>query len=326
MVPVNGALRYLLRRLAFSAVLVAGVSFVLFALINAIGNPIEILLAETPGVTEETIAAVSKYYGLDGSFTDRYLAWASAILHGDFGTSIIYNQPVAGLLQVWGVETLKIQVPAILLSTLVAAAGGVLAATRQHGWADFSVVSSAMLGHSLPGFLVGILLILVFSYWLGWLPSYGAYSTRNLLWGSPWADGAWHMVLPVTMLTVFNTATLTLLMRSSLVEVLRQDFITAAWASGLPARRVVGGHALRNAFIPVLTYLGTLFGLMLGTAPVTETVFTWPGLGALYIAAIQQLDYPVIMGETMVITVMLVTATLLTDVAYVLIDPRIRLG
>ena len=134
------------------------------------------------------------------------------------------------------------------------------------------------------------------------------------------------MVLPVGMLVFFNTATLTLLLRSSLVDVLRQDFITAARASGLPERRVVFGHALRNAFIPVLTYLGILFGLMLGTAPVTETVFTWPGLGALYIMAIQQLDYPLIMGATMIITVMLVTATLLTDIAYVAIDPRIRLG
>ena len=323
---MTGALRFIARRLVFSAVLVLGVSLVLFALINAIGNPIEILLAETPGVTEDTIAAVSKYYGLTGSFTDRYGAWLWAIVRGDFGTSIIYNQPVGDLLAVWGTETLKIQVPAILLSTVLATGAGVVAAMRQHGWADFSVVSGAMLGHSLPGFLIGILLILVFSTWLGVFPSYGAHSTRTMLWNSAWADGLWHMALPVAMLTVFNTATLTLLMRSSLVDVLRQDFITAAWASGLPRRRVVLGHALRNAFIPVLTYLGTLFGLMLGTAPVTETVFTWPGLGALYIQAIQQLDYPVIMGETMVITVMLVAATLLTDIAYVLIDPRIRLA
>lgn len=323
---MNGAFRYLARRLAFSAALVLGVSFLLFALINAIGNPIDILLAETPGVSAESIASISKYYGLEGSFTDRYLAWLTAILQFDFGTSIIYNQPVADLLRLWGFETLKLQIPAILLSTLLAAAAGTLGATRQHGPADFGVVSAAMLGHSLPGFLIGILLILVFSYWLGILPSYGAYSTRAPLWGSDLADALWHMVLPVMMLTIFNTATLTLLMRSSLVEVLRQDFITAAWASGLPARRVVLGHAMRNAFIPVLTYLGSLFGLMLGTAPVTETVFTWPGLGALYIAAIQQLDYPVIMGETMVITVMLVTATLLTDLAYVALDPRIRLA
>ncbi len=320
-----GALRFLARRAMVSGVLILAVSFILFALINAIGNPIQIMLAEMPGVTDESVAAISKYYGLNSPFIGRYFAWLWAILHGDLGTSIIYNQPVGALLRVWGGETLKIQVPAILISTLLAVGAGVVAATRQHGWADFSVVSGAMLGHSLPGFLIGILLILTFSTWLGLLPSYGAYSTRHMLWNSPVADGLWHMVLPVTMLGVFNTATLTLLMRSSLVDVLRQDFITAAWASGLPRRRIMV-HALRNAFIPVLTYLGTLFGLMLGTAPVTETVFTWPGLGALYIQAIQQLDYPVIMGETMIITAMLVSATLLTDIAYVALDPRIRLA
>lgn len=321
-----GSLRYIARRLIFSLCLIIGVSIILFTLINTIGNPVEILLAERPGITEEMIAAVSKYYGLDGSITDRYFSWLWAILRFDFGTSIIYNQPVAELLRLWGLETLKIQVPAILLSTLIATGASVLAATRQGTKTDFGVIASAMLGHSLPGFFIGILLILIFSYWFGILPSYGAYSTRSMLLDSIVADGLWHMVLPVMMLTFFNTATLTLLMRSSLVDVLRQDFITAARASGLPERRVVLGHALRNAFIPVLTYLGVLFGLMLGTAPVTETVFTWPGLGALYILAIQQLDYPIIMAVTMVITVMLVTATLLTDIAYVAIDPRIRLA
>lgn len=133
------------------------------------------------------------------------------------------------------------------------------------------------------------------------------------------------MTLPVMMLAYFNTATLTLLIRSSMVDVLRQDFIIAARASGLPNRRVVYGHALKNAIIPALTYLAILFGLMLGTAPVTETVFTWPGLGFLYITAIQQLDYPVIMGITLIITLMLVLANLFTDIAYVFIDPRIRL-
>jgi peptide/nickel transport system permease protein len=321
-----GTLRYILRRLFFCACLVVGVSVILFALINAIGNPIEILLAERPGITDEIIAEVSRYYGLDGSVTDRYLTWAGALMRLDFGTSIIYNQPVGDMLLGFGLETLKIQLPGILIALLAAIGASVLAATRQYSRVDFGVISAAMLGHSLPGFFVGILLILVFSYWLGILPSYGAYSTRSMLLDSEVVDGLWHMVLPVAMLAFFNTATLTLLLRASLVDTLRQDYITAARASGLPERRVVLGHALRNAFIPVLTYLGILFGLMLGTAPVTETVFTWPGLGALYIMAIQQLDYPLIMGATMVITVMLVLATLLTDIAYVLIDPRIRLG
>ena len=321
-----GTARYIARRLIFSLCLILGVSVILFAMINAIGNPVEVLLAERPGITEEMIQAVTEYYGLNGSVTDRYFTWIWALLRLDFGTSIIYNLPVSEMLVTYGLETLKIQVPAILIALLVSVLISVLAATRQHSRVDFGVIASAMVGHSMPGFLLGIVLILIFSYSLGILPSYGAYSTRNPLWGSDVADALWHMVLPVGMLVFFNCATLTLLLRSSLVDVLRQDFITAARASGLPERRVVFGHALRNAFIPVLTYLGILFGLMLGTAPVTETVFTWPGLGALYIMAIQQLDYPLIMGATMVITVMLVTATLLTDIAYVAIDPRIRLG
>lgn len=321
-----GTARYIARRLIFSLCLIVGVSVILFAMINAIGNPIEILLAERPGITDEIIESVTKYYGLDGSVTDRYFTWVGSLLRLDFGTSIIYNLPVSEMLVTYGLETLKIQVPAILIALMISVLISVLAATRQYSRIDFGVIASAMVGHSLPGFLLGIILILIFSYSLGILPSYGAYSTRNPLWGSDTADALWHMVLPVSMLVFFNTATLTLLLRSSLVDVLRQDFITAARASGLPERRVVFGHALRNAFIPVLTYLGILFGLMLGTAPVTETVFTWPGLGALYIMAIQQLDYPLIMGATMIITVMLVTATLLTDIAYVAIDPRIRLG
>jgi peptide/nickel transport system permease protein len=319
-------IRYIIRRLAFSLVLIFGVSVLLFALINAIGNPIDILMAATPGIGPDTIAALTHYYGLDGDLFTRYVTWLAALLRGDFGTSIIYNQPVGEMLWTWGLQTLKLQIPSILLALLFAIGAAVIAATRPHSRTDFAVVGSAMLGHSLPGFFVGILLILVFSYWLGVLPSYGAYSTRNKLFGSETIDGLLHMVLPIAMLTFFNAATLTLLARASLVDVLRQDFITAARASGLPERRVVLGHALRNAFIPVLTYLGVLFGLMLGSAPVTETVFTWPGLGALYIAAIQQLDYPIIMGATMVITIMLVGATLLTDIAYMLIDPRIRLN
>jgi peptide/nickel transport system permease protein len=238
---------------------------------------------------------------------------------------MVYNQPVSGMLLTFGWETVKIQVLAIIISLLLAIVIAVTAATRQYSKTDFSVMFSALLGRSMPGFFLGILLILVFSYWLGIFPSYGAHSTRSMLMNSALLDSLWHMVLPVAMLAYFNTATLTLLIRSNMVDVLRQDFIMAARASGLKHSRVVYRHALKNAFIPALTYLAILFGLMLGTAPVTETVFSWPGLGFLYITAIQQLDYPIIMGETLIITLMLVVANLLTDIAYVFIDPRIRL-
>lgn len=320
-----GIARYLIRRLLFCALLVLGVSAIIFFLLNAIGNPIDVLMADNPGITDQALAAVKAYYHLDGDIWQRYLVWLGNMAQLNFGTSISTNLPVSHLLLTRGAETLKLQIPAIILALLLSIGFATIAAVRQYSRLDFGVMSSALLGHSLPGFLLGVLLILIFAYWLGIFPSYGAYSTRDPLMGSYVLDAAWHMVLPLTMLTVFNTATLTLLLRANLVDVLRQDFIMAARASGLPERRVVFQHALRNAIIPVLTYLGILFGLMLATAPVTETVFTWPGAGALYLTAIQSLDYPVIMGESLVVTIMLVGFTLLTDLAYVLIDPRIRL-
>ncbi len=315
----------MMRRLAFAAALVIGVSAIVFFLINAIGSPVDMLMADRPGVTDEALNALKAYYHLDRGVLVRYAIWLGNIGRGDFGMSITYNQPVADMLVTFGLETLKLQVPAILLGLGFAVLIATVAAVRQYSRTDFTVMTGALLGHSMPGFLVGILLILTFAYWLGIFPSYGAYSTRSPLLGSDLLDAAWHMVLPLGVLTFFNTATLTLLLRANMVDVLRHDYVMAARASGLPARRVLFGHALRNAIIPVLTYLGILFGLMLATAPVTETVFTWPGAGFLYLNAIQQLDYPVIMGETLVVTLMLVAFTLLTDIAYVLIDPRIRL-
>ena len=320
-----GILRFIIRRLIFMVALVIGISILIFFMINAIGNPIEVLLAERPGLSPDVIENVKRYYHMDRSLTEQYLTWLGNVARLDFGTSIVYGQPVADMLLTWGWETVKIQVSSILLSLMLAIVIGVTAATRQYSKTDFGIMTTALLGRSIPGFFLGILLILVFSYWLQVFPSYGAYSTRNMLWNSPWLDSLWHMVLPVAMLTYFNTATLTLLVRSNMVDVLRQDFVMAAHASGLRPRDVVYRHALKNAFIPVLTYLAILFGLMLGTAPVTETVFTWPGLGYLYITAIAQLDYPVIMTENLIITLMLVMANLVTDIAYVVIDPRIRL-
>jgi peptide/nickel transport system permease protein len=316
---------FLARRLIFAAVLMLGVSATIFFLINSIGNPIELMMAETPGITGEVLDKMKAYYGLDHPPIARYFLWLGRLLHLDFGTSIIYNQPFGSMILQWGWQTLKIQVPALVIALALSIVFGITAARRQHSRSDFTVMGVALLGQSLPAFFLGVLLILVFSYTLDWLPSYGAYSTRNPLWGSPLLDAIWHQILPVTMLTFFNTATLTLLMRSNMVDVLKSDFIAAMRASGIPERRVIYVHALRAAFIPMLTYLGLLIGLMLGTAPVTESVFTWPGLGYLSVSSIHQLDYPVIMGASTVIAFMLIATSLITDVIYVLIDPRISL-
>ena len=323
---MTAAAQFLARRIVFAALLVIGVSAIVFFLVNAIGNPIAMLVAGQPNATEDQIAALTAYYHLDQPAWQRYLAWLGNLANGDLGSSITYNQPVAEMLRIWGYETLKIQLPAIVIALGIAIAAAAAAARRINSRTDLAIVASSLLGQSIPVFLTGIILILVFAYWLGILPSYGAYSLRTPLYGSPLLDTLWHMVLPVAMLTAFHAATFTLMLRANLAEVLRQDYIAAARASGLPERRILFGHALRNAFMPLLTYLGIAFGLMLATAPVTETVFTWPGLGVLYITAIMQLDYPVIMGVTVVVAVMLVAATLLTDIAYVVLDPRIRLA
>lgn len=317
---------YILRRMIYAVIMMACTSAVIFLLINSLGNPVELMLAETPGVSPDTVARISAQYGLDKPLLARYLDWIGNVLTLDFGTSITYNLPVGGMILDWGLQTAKIQIPAILIAVAVAVAAGTYAARHQHSRRDVGVMGLVLLGQSLPAFFLGILLIWLFSYVLGWFPSYGAISTRNMLWGSRLADALWHMVMPVTMLAFFNIATLTLLVRTNMIDVLRQDFIKTARASGVDERTIIRRHALRMATLPVITYVGMLLGLMLGTAPVTETVFTWPGIGALYVMAIQSLDYPLIMGVSIVIAVMLILMTTITDILYAVIDPRVTLN
>lgn len=317
--------RYILRRLVYAAIMMLCTSAVIFFLINALGNPVELMLAETPGANREMIARISAQYGLDKPLIWRYFVWLGQVLRLDFGTSIIYNMPVGGMIWSWGLQSAKLQIPAIVIAVGVAILAGTWAARRQHSRGDVTVMGMVLLGQSMPAFFLGIVLIYIFSFVLGWFPSYGAISTRRMLWGSELADALWHMVLPVAMLTAFNIATLTLLVRTNMIDTLRQDFIRTARASGLSERDIVRRHALRMALLPVITYVGMLLGLMLGTSPVTETVFTWPGLGALYVMAIQQLDYPLIMGISIVIAAMLILMTTLTDILYAVVDPRVRL-
>lgn len=318
-------LYYIVRRIIYALAMMAFTSAIIFFLINFLGNPIQIMLGETPGASQQLIAQISAQYGLDKPLPIQYFIWISHALHFDFGTSITYNLPVADMILRWGLQTARIQVPAIVIALLIAIAVGTYAARRQGTMRDMGVMSFVLLGQSLPAFFLGVLLILLFSYTLGWFPSYGAISTRHLLMGNSILDGLWHMVMPVTMLAFFNVATLTLLVRTNMIDVLRQDYIKTARASGVSEMVIIRKHALRMATLPVVTYTGMLVGLMLGTAPVTETVFTWPGLGALYVSAITRLDYPLIMGISIVIASTLILATTITDILYAVLDPRVTL-
>jgi peptide/nickel transport system permease protein len=318
--------RYIIRRLLYAAIMMLCTSAMIFFLINMLGNPIELMLAETPGMSQETIRLISAQYGLDQPLLQRYFIWVGNLLQLNFGTSITYNLPVGEMIGSWGLQTAKIQLPAIIIAVTLSVMAGVYAARRQHSKRDFTIMGLVLLGQSIPAFFLGVILIYIFSFLLGWFPSYGAISTRRLFMGSMLMDGLWHMVMPVAMLTFFNIATLTLLVRTNMIDTLRQDFIKTARASGVSERNVIRKHALRMVMLPVITYVGLLLGLMLGTAPVTETVFTWPGLGSLYVTAIQQLDYPLIMGISIVIALMLIFMTTLTDIFYAIIDPRVRLA
>ncbi len=316
---------YIIRRLLYAAAMMTFTSVIIFLMINSLGNPIALMLADTPGVTQETIALINAQYGLDQPLWTRYFIWIADVVRLEFGTSISFNLPVGALIATYGIQTAKIQIPAIIIAVAIAVAVGTYAARRRGSSRDVGIMSIVLLGQSLPAFFLGILLIWLFSYLLGWFPSYGAISTRNPLWGSPFMDGLWHMAMPVTMLAFFNIATLTLLVRTNMIDVLRQDFITTARASGISESVIIRRHALRMATLPVVTYVGMLLGLMLGTAPVTETVFTWPGLGALYVTAINRIDYPLIMGISIVIAAMLIIATTITDILYAILDPRVTL-
>lgn len=316
---------YIARRLLYAVAMMTVTSIIIFLLINSLGDPIALMLADTPGVSQDTIARISAQYGLDQPLLNQYLIWISNVLRLEFGTSITYNLPVGQMIVNWGLQTARIQIPAIIIAVFIAVFAGTYAARREGTRRDMGVMGFVLLGQSLPAFFLGILLIWLFSYILNWFPSYGAISTRNLLAGNALLDSLWHMVMPVAMLAFFNIATLTLLVRTNMIDVLRQDFIKTARASGISERVIVRRHAMRMATLPVVTYVGMLLGLMLGTAPVTETVFTWPGLGALYVAAITRIDYPLIMGISIVIAAMLIIATTITDILYAVLDPRVTL-
>ena len=225
-------------------------------------------------------------------------------------------------------ETLKLQLAALFFSLLIAIPVGVLSARRQYSKLDVSVTTISLVGTCIPVFYIGIVGNPRFSLIiLGWFPPFGAHTllAERYLFGNYTLDELWHLALPTAILTFAELAPVVLLVRSSMLEVLRQDYILAARAGGLSERTVIYKHALRNALIPVVTYIGLYFGGMLAGAPITETVFNWPGVGRLYVEATGKLDFPVIMGITIFITLMTLFANLITDITYAYIDPRIRL-
>jgi peptide/nickel transport system permease protein len=322
-------IRYILRRVLYLIPLFFGILIIVFAATRIAGDPVQLMTVQNPRITPEAKLRLTEYYGLNKPLYHQFFLFLWQLFEGNLGNSyaIRGGTAVTTLIGDYAWLTFELQLSALLLSLLIAIPIGILSAKKQYSKLDVSVTTTSLLGTCIPIFYMGIIAIIIFSYFLGWFPPGGAHSIlpERYPFGSYIIDSLWHMVLPTAVLTFAILAPVVLLVRSSMLEVLRQDYILAARASGLSERSVVYKHALRNALIPVVTYVGLYFGAMLAGAPITEKVFNWPGVGRLFVEATTKLDFPVIMGITVFITIMTLIANLVTDITYGYIDPRIRL-
>lgn len=322
--------RYVIRRLIYLVPLFLGILIIVFTATRASGDPVRLMTALNPHITEAARENLVRYYGLDQPLYVQFFIYLSQLFQGDLGNSyaIRGGLEVTTLIGDYIGPTILLQVVAMLFALLIAIPVGILSAKKQYSKLDMTVTTTSLLGTCIPVFYMGIIAILIFGYFLGWFPAGGFITqvteTRNYFLGNQALDVLWHMIIPGGVLTFAILAPIVLLVRSSMLEVLRQDYILAARASGLSERVVIYKHALRNALIPVVTWVGIYFGSMLAGAPITETVFNWPGVGRLFVQATTKLDFPVIMGITVIITLMTLFANLITDLTYGFIDPRIR--
>jgi len=321
--------RYVVRRSLYLVPLFFGITFLVFAVERLAGDPVQIMTAFNPNIPDSQRILLRQYFGLDQPLHIQYLQWARQLLTGDLGNAFVVGggAEVSTLIGQRTWPTLKIQLAGLALSLLISIPAGVYSARKRYSALDVTVNTSALVGTSIPIFFLGIVFILAFGYYGRLFPAGGAASIlpSQYPYGSVVLDELWHMALPTAVYTFAILAPIVLLVRSSMLEVLRMDYILAARASGLKERTVIYKHGLRNALIPVVTYIGLYFGGILAGAPVTETVFNWPGVGQLFVSATSKLDFPVIQGIVVAITLMTLAANLITDVAYAYIDPRIRL-
>jgi peptide/nickel transport system permease protein len=311
---------YIGRRLLFMLPVALLVSFVTFMLIHLIpGDPARVLLGEE--ATPQLVAALHRELGLDRPLGVQYVIWLWHALHGDLGTSIQLQQPVVQAILQRAPVTLELGTISLLYSVAVAVPLGVISATRPNGLADWSVNVTSLFGVAIPGFVLGIGLILVFAVLIPIFPPGGYVPfTQDPL------GNLRDLVLPAFTLGTGAVAINLRQVRANMLEILNQDYVRTAWAKGLPRRRVYYIHALRNALMPLLTIVGLQAGAILAGAVIVETIFLWPGIGALAVESIFDKDYPVVQGVVLLSAVSYMVVNLLVDVGYGILDPRISYG
>ena len=302
-------------------------SVLVFVGVYAVGNPIDILI--NPQADQQDRERAVAALGLDKSLPMQYLSFLGGVVHGDLGRSFVHATSALGLILERMPATLELACAAMLIAIVFGIPLGLWAGLRPNGVAGRTIMGASILGFSLPTFWVGLMLIMVFSVILGWLPSNGRGPTVDLL-GVPVSflsvEGWRHLLMPATNLALFNVALLIRLTRSGAHEALLQDYVKFARAKGLTNFRVIGVHVLRNILIPIVTVIGLQFGALIAFAIVTESVFAWPGMGKLLIDSINLLDRPVIVAYLLVIVTFFIVINLLVDILYSLLDPRVRLS
>jgi peptide/nickel transport system permease protein len=324
-------LAFILRRLAQAVLVMLAVAFIAFMLFQYVGDPVTNLLGQD--ATPQQRRQLRADLGLDQPFPVQFAHFAVNAARGEFGLSLRQGRKVSSLIVERFPATLELAVVAAAIGVIVGIPAGVYAALRRGRLTSQLVMTGSLLGVSLPNFLIGILLILVFAVQLHWLPSYGrVLNDDGLVHIGSWSsslftrDGWRHIVLPAITLSLFPMALVLRLVRSEMLEVLRADYIKFARARGLTNRAVYFGHALKNTLVPVITVMGLQFGSIIAFAIVTESVFQWPGMGLLFIQAVQFADIPVMAAYLCLIALIFVVINLAVDLLYFAVDPRLRIG
>jgi len=302
--------QFVIRRTGYALVTLFILSLTIFTVVRLTGDPVT-LMAE-PGAQEADLALVRKEWGLDRPWPVQYAAFVKNIVTGALGDSFNYEMPVSTLYFQRLPNSLELALAATLISFLIGIPAGIISAVKVNSVWDHVGKTIALLGLSIPGFWLGLVMILVFSVWLGWLPTSGQGGWRNL-------------IMPAVALGWYFAASLLRLTRSSMLEVLRSEYIKLARLKGLPAFAVIAMHAFKNALIPVMTLAGINLVIMLNAAVIIEVIFAWPGIGRLLYEGIFQRDFPLVQGVVMEAGMMIVLINLLIDILYAYIDPRIRL-
>ena len=319
-------LAFVLRRVLQTVAVLLTVALIAFALFNYTGDPIAFMLPQDATLAERQQMRVE--LGLDRPFYIQFARFVDNAVHGEFGVSLRQGRKVSTLLRERLPATLELSIAAALIALVVGIPAGVYTALRRNSTLAHVLLAASLVGVSLPTFLIGILLILVFAVQLGWLPSFGRGDTVLLGWWSTGlltTTGLRSLILPSITLALFQTTLIMRLVRAEMLEVLRTDYIKFARARGLTDRAVHFGHALKNTLVPVITITGLQLGAIIAFAIITETVFQWPGMGLLFIQAVNFADIPVMAAYLCFIAVVFVTINLAVDLLYYAVDPRLRI-